>query len=71
MAETLDHYFWRLIIEENGKPFASAEGKGDTAKMAAKMLCVALESMYMHKFPIENGHTITIKTIFERVEKMT
>lgn len=72
MAEVADSkYFWRIIIEEDGKPWANAEGHGDTAKIAAKMLCTALQSMYMYNFPKENGHTILIKTIFERIEKMT
>ncbi|MFS8083702.1 MAG: hypothetical protein ACMG51_09635 [Ginsengibacter sp.] len=69
--ETHHYYFWRIIIIENGKNFASAEGKADTAKLAAKMIWFSLEEFYLHKFPKDDGNSVEIKTILEKVEGFT
>jgi hypothetical protein len=60
-------YFWRIVIEEDGAEYASGQGTETSAREAARLLALWLHEFYLHKFPKENGHTITIKTIFERL----
>lgn len=60
-------YFWRITINENGKEIASGQGEEPSARDAARVLALWLHEFYLHKFPKENGNTIEIKTIFEKV----
>lgn len=63
-------YFWRIIITEDGKEIQSGQGTEDSAQEAARILALWLHEFSLHKFPKENGHSIQIKTIFEKVATM-
>lgn len=63
-------YFWRIIITEDDVEVQSGQGTEDCAQEAARILALWLHEFSLHKFPKENGHTIQIKTIFEKVATM-
>jgi hypothetical protein len=67
MSDETTPYFWRIVIKENGLEYASGQGTETSAKEAAHLLSLWLHKFYLHKFPKENGNTIEIHTIYEKV----